>query len=428
VTGLPESAKPKFNLQLSSPIESKTIQSLYDDENPDEDATVTFMGVAVDVATLVVEAFDEDIPLGTSAVHDVKPLCEIDILKGEKKKVSELEVAIVPSKDEVEEEKMIDNVVDAPSEEGSEVIVEKEEVDSGISSFEDVAEESEKIDSTDANAETEEIASEKSEAQDVAAEESGTAQDIAVEESETAQDIAVEESGTAQDIATETATDNDGEGTNEESQVEDATAESQEKGSDGDSDEQFEDAVTEEEEEVDKPKANDGDMENTEEETKAGDNETKDEEPESKDEGVEEITTNTDSIIQVPTCSVHFRIEYESSVKDQTAILYDLLNSTTKRKAASIDKLRRCAASLSRTKGESSTAITTNPKPAVKPGFLNKKSKKDPIFLVRWYNKTIGPQSMLRQVFPIAKNYILFFGGVALMHFQGHQLSLPPPV
>ena len=402
VTGLPESAKPKLNLQLSSPIESKTIHKLYDAENPSEDATVTFAGVALDVATLVVEAFDEDIPLGTSAVYDVKPLCEIDALKGEKSKVSELEVAIVPSGEEkVKEEKVGDSFVDASSEEGSEVIVEREEVDSGISSFEDVAEESEKVNDTEAFVETEEIPSENSKSEDIDADKKGTSQESAAEST------------------------HDSNEPNEDNQADGATTESKEDGDGRDSDEQFEDAVTQEEEEM---KTYDGDMENTEEQTKAGDSETVDVEPESKETEAEVITTNAESTIQVPTCTIHFRIEYESSVDDQNAVLYDLLNSTMKRKSASIDKLRKSAASLTRAKGGASTAMTTTSKPAVKPGFLNKKSRKDPIFLVRWYNKTIGPGSMLRTVFPIAKNYVLFFGGVALMHFQGHQLSLPPPV
>jgi hypothetical protein len=128
-------------------------------------------------------------------------------------------------------------------------------------------------------------------------------------------------------------------------------------------------------------------------------------------------------------------VEYEPSTLDQKQELYELKSQNTSRREAAIDKLRKCAAALNRIKssvaGKSSEGSSKDAakNPAVKSGFLNKKEKKkQPFFLVRWYEKTVGPESLIRQLFPILKNYILFFGTVTLMHFQGQQLALPPPV
>jgi len=97
VTGLPEAAKPAINVQLSSPIEEQTISEIYDPLEPTkEGSTVEFEGVDANVATIVLKVSDADVPLGSSAVHDVKPLCEVDVLAGVTKKVTDLEVAIIP--------------------------------------------------------------------------------------------------------------------------------------------------------------------------------------------------------------------------------------------------------------------------------------------------------------------------------------------
>ena len=54
--------------------------------------------------------------------------------------------------------------------------------------------------------------------------------------------------------------------------------------------------------------------------------------------------------------------------------------------------------------------------------------KKEYGFLLRLYQRTIGPNSIARILFPLAKNYIIFFGAVTLMHFRGQELALPPPI
>lgn len=137
----------------------------------------------------------------------------------------------------------------------------------------------------------------------------------------------------------------------------------------------------------------------------------------------------------VPNCVVHFRILYHPSVNAKKEMLYDALSKASKRKAIAVENLRKGAAALNRLKADESEGQEEDDdgkkkNHVVKAGFLNRKisTKNEPPFFTRWYNKTIGPKSFLRQTYPIVKNYIIFFGGVALMHFQGHQLALPPPV
>ena len=96
VSGLPDEAQPKLTVQLSSPIEEAVIVVGGGDEEESDESSNThiFAGVDVTSAMLTVVAADADIPLGTSAPHDVAPLCEFDALKPSKK-VTELAVAIV---------------------------------------------------------------------------------------------------------------------------------------------------------------------------------------------------------------------------------------------------------------------------------------------------------------------------------------------
>lgn len=153
-------------------------------------------------------------------------------------------------------------------------------------------------------------------------------------------------------------------------------------------------------------------------------------------EGTTTTSASPTTEVLLPTCTVDIRVEFNPSSRDEEAVLCDLLNKATKKKAQAIDRLRKAAELMNRSRQSSSNAastMVTKSDTAVKAGFLNKASKssatkKEPIALVRWYNKYLGPQSLARIVFPVAKNYLLFFGGIVLMHFQGHQLALPPPV
>ena len=45
--------------------------------------------------------------------------------------------------------------------------------------------------------------------------------------------------------------------------------------------------------------------------------------------------------------------------------------------------------------------------------------KKEDGFLLRLYQRMIGPNSIARKLSHLAKNYIIFFGAVTLMHFHG---------
>lgn len=127
-------------------------------------------------------------------------------------------------------------------------------------------------------------------------------------------------------------------------------------------------------------------------------------------------------------CKVVLRICYIPSKKDRREELYEVLNKTTQRKAQAVEKLRRAAVSAARSGPSSPSAMTTRSaaSPAVKSGFLNK--KKEPSKIMAFYDKHLGPNSILRRVMPIAKNYVIFFTFATFMHFKGQLLSLPPPV
>merc|ERR1712127_730483 len=64
-------------------------------ETKKELSHVIFRGIDASTATLTVDLTDLDIPLGSSATYDLAPLCEIDVLGGVTKKITDLKVAIV---------------------------------------------------------------------------------------------------------------------------------------------------------------------------------------------------------------------------------------------------------------------------------------------------------------------------------------------
>lgn len=98
VEGLPETAKPILELQLSSPIEEGTLTQIFDPLNsdpPPEGSVVSFKGVETTTATLTVSAKDLDISLGSSIPQDLTPICTIDPMEVKDEYVTELPVAIV---------------------------------------------------------------------------------------------------------------------------------------------------------------------------------------------------------------------------------------------------------------------------------------------------------------------------------------------
>ncbi len=134
----------------------------------------------------------------------------------------------------------------------------------------------------------------------------------------------------------------------------------------------------------------------------------------------------------VPLCTITLKITYKPSPKDQREELYEILNKTSQRKATALENLRKSSMALTRAGGESSSkgSNTTLAKPSVKPGFLNKKQK-EPTRVEKLYERTIGPNSLLRKGFGfvvVTRNYFIFFGAISLFHFKGQMLALPPPV
>jgi hypothetical protein len=133
--------------------------------------------------------------------------------------------------------------------------------------------------------------------------------------------------------------------------------------------------------------------------------------------------------IQVPVCTLSVHLEYTPSLDYKRDELYDQLNEVSKRKAAAIESLRKSASAVNRAKMEEAEDKKST---VVKSGFLNKSKpaavKTPPPFWKRWYDKTIGPKSMLWVVGPVAKNYVIFFGVTTFFYYKGDLLALPPPV
>ena len=131
----------------------------------------------------------------------------------------------------------------------------------------------------------------------------------------------------------------------------------------------------------------------------------------------------------LPVCTATLKITYKPSPKDQREGLYEILNKTSQRKAMALENLRNISMAVARSGGDSSPSRSIT-KPAVKPGFLNKKEK-EPTRLEKLYEGTLGPNSLLRKGVGIAiaaRNYIIFFGAITVFHFKGQLVALPPPV
>merc|ERR1719356_2124376 len=140
--------------------------------------------------------------------------------------------------------------------------------------------------------------------------------------------------------------------------------------------------------------------------------------------------------IQLPLCTLTVKLEYTPSIDDQRDTLYEKLNDVSKRKVSAIEALRKNTSAVSRSAASrvkaaevGSGSPTKSDKPAaVKSGFLNKKAAAPVPFWKRWFDKTIGPKSLLWVIGPLAKNYVVFVGVSILMHYKGDLLALPPPV
>jgi len=344
------SAPTTFKINLSSPIEERTITQLYDPLNPTEEGSFAkFESIETSNALLTVEVYSNDEPsrkVGVSAPHDLMPLCQDLELwkKGGEKKSSTLEVAIVA-------EKGIDDVPAEKEPAETDPVEKAEKAGPGVDAVggEEGTEKVEELEEKDSD-----------EWEDAVAEE-------------------VEEDGETEELAKE------GEASPESDDKKDETE------------------VTSE----------------------------KDDAEESVQPAVQDDSKPTK--LQLPLYTLTLQLEYTPSSDDKRDALYDKLNEVSKRKVAAIESLRKNAVIVNRAKATEAPKTTSagNKNPVVKSGFLNKSKASDekpPPFWKRWYNKTIGPNSMLWVVGPVAKNYVIFVGVSFFIHYKGDLLALPPPV
>jgi hypothetical protein len=138
--------------------------------------------------------------------------------------------------------------------------------------------------------------------------------------------------------------------------------------------------------------------------------------------------------------TVTLRLTFRPSAQDRREELYEILNRATQRKAAAVERLRSAAVAEQRrlqqqqqgaSPGKTMVTRTSGASPAVRSGFLNKPSKEDekkPWKVRILYEKYLGPNSLARQVFPVARNYVTFAVAVYFMHTKGQLLALPAPV
>lgn len=447
-----EKKMPTLKLQLSSPIEELTLTKLRDPLDEKAAGSVaTFNDVDVNVATLTITAEELN---GTSASYDLAPLCSYDWEKDDvmsldkriRKKISEIDVAIVSNGDDAPQ-KTAAPVSEAKPDDVDDVKT-AEKVETSEAQSDDVENSKAKEEVETKTAETDE---DKSAGDVVSIEESKSEEDAVVVEKNEAVKVedTKKEEGTNAETKKEDVTSEDAkkeEATSEDAKKEEVTsAETKKEETTGeDAKKEEEKAETKEKEESsttveEEPKKEDSSKE-TSGEAKVEEKKTETKKADSDDvEEIEEKETPTPSSknrsvpsVEVPLCAIKLRVEFEPSTKDLKDALYDKLNEASKKKALAINRLRQSAASVSRiTQSKPSPASSAADKAAVQSGFLNKKSdtkKKEPSFLVRWYNKTIGPTSLVRTVGPIFKNYIIFFSAVIYMHYRGYDLALPPPV
>lgn len=447
ITGLPESAQPKIKIQLSSPIESKTITKIYDPlDNENDNKAVEGSGK---------DGEDEEKKNDATSSNNEANVDEDDKGnegEGEGEKVEETEEKEVDEedKDELDEEAPETSEASEVNEEEDETNNEEEgEMEEKEGKDEEKIEETKKESSLSSTSIAIfkgvdiSVATLTMDVSDLdiplgssAVYDVGPLCEIDVLGGISKRITELEVAIVPDDDGVSNVENKEGDVVNESEHFQDAVSEEGETGSKTEEVAEIEESQ-DEEKVVDEAKTEEVDEAQDEEATEiteeAESDDTHKEEVVDTDIVEEEKTSipeKTSSVI-VPTCILHFKIEYNASVNDQKLILSEKYNAAVARQAVAVEKLRKIAISARRAQmaAAASSGTSENKKPAVKPGFLDKKpNKKEPMFLVRWYEKTIGPKSLLRQVYPIAKNYVLFFAGIFLMHYQGHQLALPPPV
>jgi len=145
-----------------------------------------------------------------------------------------------------------------------------------------------------------------------------------------------------------------------------------------------------------------------------------------KDDDQEENAKEEVEVEEVNSVTVTLEVSFSPGAKDKTQKMYDLLNKASKKKANAINELRKAAAVLSR---EEQSAAPAAPK-SVKVGFLNKGTtgvaKKG--FWSSIQQRIVQPALFVGGILSLTKNYLIFFGGVAIIHLKGQYMALPPPV
>jgi hypothetical protein len=481
---------PSFKILCSSPIEEQILSKLADPllmDNPaqaiSEGTLVAFEDIDGEVATLTVTAVSTSNKkeLGASANYDVAPLCDYDVMTylkvsrggdGERfpAKVTEMDVAIVATEPDVAAA-----AAATPTAAAADTITSA--VDNENEDFEDAKEDAEI--EADAEAEVNEVSfmtasgdEDKASSDDADADVDADADAIIVEAEEKEKEEQVDEySALEPDVAAEEVVDAEAVKATEEAEKAegeetdtDETAITAEEGEEKETDETATSAEADAKaEETEKDDADEEEAVVVEKETAETEIETIEADADAEtiaattnapqDAPAPKSTTpapapSTPSLLLTPTITVSLKLEFLPSIKHQQEKLYELLNQASKQKAKAIDRLRKSAAAVSRTGAKSAAAGGGAPTAgdtvanassnsnAVKSGFLQKPSggaptksaANTPNFMVRSYRKWLGPQSMARAIFPIAKNYLIFMTAVTLMHFKGDVLALPAPM
>jgi len=458
VSGLPEAAKPLFKVQLSSPIEELSLTKLADPLKSVDDAeaakdgsVVKFQDVNSSMATMTVTAMDGAIHLGSSKCYDVASVCEycplsLDVSTSSATKnvakATQLVVSIVAddqsglsSTDDI---KKVDTVVVEEAKTEEAVVVVEETIDAKVAETTAAVDESKKDGTVVVDEATDEKANDSATAETTAvAVSSETATDPTTKEEDKTVEFDAEASFVAE--AESKTNDDKEENTEEPSSSNEAQAEdTKEQPTEQPMEESSTEAATKTKEETSneqetKP-TEDTPAEKSDEEPVKSTTEEATPTPPPPSSPPSTSTTITATAKGEEVCNVTLKIEHTPSKKEVQEKLYDLLNKASKRKVQAIDRLRKSAVLVSRAKQaipSSTTTTVSTSKNAVKSGFLNSKKTKGevkPSFLKKWYERTFGPNSILMRLGPIAKNYVIFFGVVALMHYKGQELALPAPL
>lgn len=300
VSGLPEKAEPNFKIQVSSPIEELSLSKISDPQSKEE---VEVKDVDTSVATLSISAYDADIYLGSSALLDCAPLCEIKTSDNEgssSSNVTEIDVAIVPddSNDQaVKKDETPETTATTTEAKETTEVTEEKETDTTESSPDAVKEENEEENTN------------------------------IVDDSDRLSSVKDKIKALEYKTATETNTEVDAEAKDEDESEESAVVVEKTEGEEAEAETETETPST-----TETPSESEPVKEEKEEEEESIELVEADETTEEK---VAETTTTTtdapDASIVIPICVVKFRMEYTPSIEDKKQALYEKLNEADRK-------------------------------------------------------------------------------------------------